>query len=296
MSRSTAWSRLKPIQQDPLEAVGLLSKGDTKLLNPKFQETYFAKILPRYMDFCAVAGRDTDALDRAFASLSINDTPSNHGSLENSNPRNSSGGGSANPERSKELSILLMAMRKLREGIVASKRVDGFAAGAYMFIIRAAILTSTFESYHPALLHLLNVIHARSPLTNSELHEFIGYHILDLACRTREFSEAFKVRNRWRYRDERVESIVLAAVRDDWITFWRLREQIDGYQRALVGWIEEDLRKHALKCLAKTYFTVEKGYVEKCGGRKWDDLKALNGVGWELEGNKVIIRKVKSKT
>ena len=275
--------------------MGLPSKGDIKLLNHKAQETYFAKILPRYMDFCAAAGRDTDALKRAFASLSITSKVGNDGSL-GKNRSLKSGGENTDLERSKELGILLMAMRKLREGIVASKRVDGFAAGAYMFIIRAAILTSTFESYHPALLHLLNVIHARSPLTNSELHEFIGYHILDLACRTREFSEAFKVRNRWWYKDERVEGIVLAAVRDNWITFWRLREQIDGYQRALVGWIEEDLRKHALKCLAKTYFTVEKGYVEKCGGRKWEDLKALNGVGWELEGNKVIVRKVKSKT
>ena len=294
MSRSSPWSRLKPVQQDPLEAVGLPSKGDNRLLNPKFQETYYAKIVHRYMEFCAGAGRDTDSLDRMFASMNL-DGGSETKKLGNIDAPSSSKLVETNPERNKELGMLLMSMRKLREGIVASGRIDGFAASAYMFIIRAAILTSTFESYHPALLYLLNGIHPHAPLSSSELHEFVGYHILDLACRLKDFAEAFRIRNHWRYRDEKVEGVLLALVRDDWISFWRLKDSIDGYQRAFMAWVEDEMRKHALKCLGKAYFTVEKAYVERCGGRSWHDLKALNGVGWELEESKVIIRRIKGK-
>ncbi|KAI4151045.1 MAG: hypothetical protein LQ340_003736 [Diploschistes diacapsis] len=289
MSRSSPWSRLKPVQQDALEAVGLPSKGDSKLLNYKFQETYYAKIVPRYMGFCASAGRDINALNRAFASMNLDgagDYLQFHGDIAN---------GRTMPDRNKELGVLLMAMRKLREGIVGSGRIDPFAARAYMFIIRAAILTSTFESYHPAILHLLNVIHLHTPLSSSELHEFVGYHILDVACRLKDFAEAFKVRNRWRYKDERVEGIVLALIRDDWINFWRLKNLVDGYQRAFMAWAEGNVRKHALKCLGKAYFTAEQSYVERCSGRNWDALKAMNGVAWELEQNKVVIRRIKGR-
>ncbi|MCJ1330289.1 hypothetical protein MMC10_006972 [Thelotrema lepadinum] len=295
MSRSSPWSRLKPVHQDPLEAVGLPSKGDDKLLNPKHQETYYAKIVPRYMEFCAAAGRDTDSLDRTFASMNL-DGGSDTKTSSPGNLANSMKSIDTLPERNKELGILLMAMRKLREGIVGSGRIDGFAASAYMFIIRAAILTSTFESYHPALLHLLNGIHPHAPLSSSELHEFVGYYVLDLACRLKDFAEAFRVRNRWKYRDEKVEGVLLALVRDDWLSFWTIKDSVDGYQRAFMAWVDDEVRKHALKCLGKTYFTVEKLYVERCGGRGWDDLKALNGVGWELEENKVIIRRIKGKT
>ena len=294
MSRSNTWSRLKPVQQDPLEAVGLPSKGDNKLLNHKFQETYYAKIVPRYMEFCAGAGRDTDALDRAFASMNLDGTPDVRQSVE-SKAMNGVRPVEDNPGSAKELGILLMAMRKVREGIVGSGRTDGFAARAYMFIIRAAILTSTFESYQPALLHLLNGIHPQTPLSNSELHEFLGYQVLDLACRLKDFAEAFRVRNQWQYKDDKVEGILLALMRDDWIDFWKLKDAVDGYQRAFMAWVEDEIRKHALKSLGKTYFTVERAYVEKCCGRSWEELKVLNGVAWELENDKVVIRKIKGK-
>ena len=297
MSRTSAWSRLKPLQQDPLEAVGLPSKGDNKLLNSKIQETYYAKIVPRYLEFCASAGRDTNALDRAFASLNLDGTADDIRTSDLSGTvANYKYGEQCDPARNKELGVLLMAMRKLREGIVGSGRIDSFAARAYVFIIRASILTSTFESYHPALLHLLHAIHPHTPLSSSELHEFVGYHILDLACRLKDYVEAFRVRSYWSYRDDRVEGVVLALIRDDWVNFWRLKDAVDGYQRAFISWAENDVRKHALKCLGKTYFTVERAYVERSGGRSWDDLKALNGVAWELEGNKVVIRRIKGRT
>ena len=195
----------------------------------------------------------------------------------------------------KELEILLMAMRKLREAMVATVRVDSFAKEASIFITRASILTSTYESYFPALQRLISAIHPATPLTTSELHDFVGYLVLDLACRLGDYAEAFAVRSKWNYQDDRVDGILMALVRDDWNRFWRLREAVDGYQRALVGWAEDGVRKHALKCLGGSYLSVEKRYIERCAGRSWDELQTKDSLGWEAEGTRVTIRRSKKK-
>ena len=240
------------------------------------------------MQFCAAAGRDDNALDRAFAGLSLE-------SSRSEDPTASKSSISDDAASPKELGVLLMAMRKLREGIVATGRTDTFAQRVYVFIIRAAVLTSTFESYGPALQHLLHRVHASTPLPAPELHEFVGYHILDLACRLGEYGEAYKARHRWVYRDERVEGVLRALVHDDWVAFWRIRGVVDGYQRRLMGWAEEAMRRHALKCLGRGYLSADMVYVESCAGRTWEELKRLDAVGWELEGSKVTIRRVKAK-
>ena len=188
-----------------------------------------------------------------------------------------------------------MAMRKLREALVATARVDGFAKEATIFIIRASILTSTYESYFPALQRLISTIHPAAPLTASEIHDLVGYLVLDLACRLGDYAEAFALRNRWDYHDDRVDGILMALVRDDWNSFWRLREAVDGYQRAIIGWAEDGVRKHALKCLSGSYLNVEKRYVERCAGRSWEELQSKDSIGWETEGTRVTIRRFKKK-
>ena len=253
------------------------------------------------MGFCAAAGRDSDVLSRAFASMSLESSAGRREAGMSKMERLTgvagvaTGDGEKEMAATKELGIILMAMRKLREAIVASHRTDSFALRAYVFIIRAAILTSTYESYHPALLHLLGEIHPKTALSVSEVTEFVGYHVLDLSCRLGEYGKAFAVVNRWRFKDERVKGVLKALVRDDWVTFWRLKEEVDGYQRAFLGWAEERVRKHALKCLGSSYLMAEKAYVERSGGRSWDDLKAIDKLGWELDGDRVTIRRVRRR-
>src|SRR5439155_7885722 len=114
--------------------------------------------------FCA-ASSNGDELGKSFASLSIS-----HASSTVQNP--------ADRTSEQELSTTLLAMRKLREGIVASQRIDDFAVRAYVYCIRVAILVKHMESYHPALRHLLRNIHPVHPLSGLELQEFVGYLIL----------------------------------------------------------------------------------------------------------------------
>jgi hypothetical protein len=265
------------------------------LLDLKIQESYYNIIVDRYMQFCAAAGRDDDALEKAFTAFSL-DNPAREPSFNSTMSLNT-----ASLEKisqaasSKELAVMIMSMRKLREAIVASSRTDSFSQRAYVFIIRASILTASFESYQPALLHLLYKIHLHTPLSGPELHEFVSYYILDVACRLRDLGTAFALRKRWAYNDISVQGILAALVHDDWLRFWRLKGAVDGYQRRLLRWVEDDMRKHALKCIGKSYLTVDRGYVEQSCGRAWDELQEKDGVSWEIDGQATIIRRIKKK-
>ncbi|KAI9875432.1 MAG: hypothetical protein M1830_008480 [Pleopsidium flavum] len=253
------------------------------------QESYYNKIVERYMKFCASTGGNS--LDKVFASLTLSGTV--NGSVPPNGVKEDLQ--ASTTDTSVELAIIMMAMRKLREAIFASRRTDAFAQRAYIFIVRAAILTKHMESYHPAILYLLNGIHSLQPLPDPELHEFVGYYILDLACRQGDYAGAYAVRSQYEYRDRRVEMVLGALVHDNWCVFWRMRRAVDGYQKRLMEWAEDGLRVHALKCLGRTYLTVEKGYVERVAERAWEELRKENGVGWELEGEKIVVRRAKGK-
>ncbi|RYO99669.1 hypothetical protein DL764_006753 [Monosporascus ibericus] len=321
---SAPWSRLKPVEMDPLEAMGLPSKGDNRLLDFKTQERYYTKIVERYMTFCSDAG-ERDELLRRFAALrlannketqlpsSAPSTSSSSASSRKTMPGNARSTPTATPSISstplspatipndtKALSDVLSALRKLREGIVASKRADSFAVQAYLFCIRLAVLVKHPESYHPALLHLLRRI--RGPnggnsdvMTSIELAEAAGYLVLDTACRRGDLAEAYALRRRYGLADARVDGVLRALAHDNWVTLARLRRRVDGHRASLLEFAEERVRRHLLKCFARSYLSVDLGFLEKSADRRWDALTAEEGVGWELEGDKVVIRKVRAR-
>ena len=249
------------------------------------------------MKFCASSGGGEE-LERAFTSLTLSET--RPATRPEPAPVNGQGRPSlphrpSDTHRPNDLPIILMAMRKLREGILGSRRRDDFAQRAYMFIIHASILTKQWESYQPALLHLIHGIHSHTPLSIPEIQEFVGYHILDLACRQNELVDAFAVKLAFRHRDRKVSSVLKSVVHDDWPRFWRVSRAVDGYQRAITEFAGERIRLHALKCLARSYMNVDKAYVERTGNASWEDL-VKGGVGWQLQdsGN-VLIKKPRPK-
>ena len=243
------------------------------------------------MKFCASSGGG-EGLEKAFAALSVKETA----------PSYSSGDGrptlthrASSTERPNDMPSILLAMRKLREGILGSRRRDSFAQRAYMFIIHASILTKHWESYQPALLYLLHEIHPLAPLSYPELQEFAGYRILDLACRQYELVDAFAVKFEFKHRDWKIASVLKSLVHDDWVRFWRTKRAVDGYQRSIMEFAVERVRMHALKCLGRSYMNADKAFVERTGDASWDDL-VKGGVGWELQENGIVlIRKPKAK-
>lgn len=322
---SAPWDRLRPIKQDPLESIGFVSKGDTRLLNIKSQESYYHKITARYMQFCAQHSRN---LDDAFAALSIDNLSAGPRKTEVSSSsitipaRPATAASSARglaaskyastatapltPDPADELSTILMSLRKLREGILAtsaSAPSPVFSQRVHVFNIRLAILALHPESYHASLRYLLGVLHTkRYPLPCTELREMFSYLILDTALRLGELNEAYSIRyyarRHFDYNDLEVDRILRAVVSNDWPMFWKVRSRVDGYVRAILHWKIESFRRAVLKTIGKSYMRCDVGWILKSstgGGLSWEELIQKEDVGWLRDGRNVIIRKPKSK-
>jgi hypothetical protein len=250
------------------------------------------------MAFCSEAGRGDELLRR----LGQLDISSESGKVQNQQPRSSTAGmpipnidANLDAASQKDLSTIMMAMRKLREGIVASNRVDDFSIQAYIFCIRLSILVKHMESYHPAILHLLKRMHTVQPLSNTELQEFVGYLVLDLACRQNDLAEAYLVRQKYGLHDAKVDTILQALAHDNYFMFWRVRRSVDGHKTKLMEFAEEGMKKQALKCLGRSYLSIDLPSLEQYTNSSWSSLTNTLGVGWQLEGTKVVIRKPKTR-
>jgi len=268
-----------------------------RLLDYKTQERYYTKIVERYMAFCSDAGK-ADELLRRLGQLSIS---TENGKTQQPPPSSTPGMRPSNIDSSldaagqKDLAIIMMAMRKLREGIVASSRVDNFSIQAYIFCIRLSILVKNMESYQPAILHLLKRMHAILPLSKAELQEFVGYLVLDLACRQNDLAEAYVVRQKYRLHDAKVDAILQALAHDNYFMFWKIRRSVDGHKAKLMEFAEEGITKQALKCLGRSYLSIDLPALEEYTNSTWYSLTKVHGVGWQLEGTKVVIRKPKTR-
>ncbi|KAJ5683290.1 SAC3/GANP/Nin1/mts3/eIF-3 p25 [Penicillium macrosclerotiorum] len=297
-------SRLKPVA-DSLENVGFVSKGDKKLLNHQAQQEYFDKIVTRYFKFCDDHKKDLDA---AFASLptsASNDVTSNPPTARPTlKPRSAA---KDVPPPSAELSTLLLSLRKLREAVRATATTTPieFAQKVHYLSIRIAIRAHHPPSYFPSLQHSLDELHSKShPLPESEVKELVSWLILDYACRLGDMASAFELRSRARreytFHSRTVDQVLSALMHDNWVLFWQVRQNADMHERAVMDWAVDRVRRHALKAVGSAYLNVHVNWiVGGCTGDvegwTWEKLVETENLGWEKEGDKVIIRRPKPR-
>ena len=132
-------------------------------------------------------------------------------------------------------------------------------------------------------------------MTSVERHEVVGYLVLDAACRRGDLAEAYALRNRHRLADGRVDAVLRALAADNWVAWRRVRMQVDGYRARLMELAEARVRGHTLRAFGRAYLTLPLDVLEVQAGVGWAELRAKFGVGWELDGKTVVIRKVKAK-
>ena len=284
-------SRLKPVRLDPLDRIGLVSKGDTSLLNPGVQESYFLTIHSRYEAYIAALPSERDSVDLLTAGISrlcLQD--------KDDSPAQSISARRFERDRNdQELSTILLSMRKLRESLVSTSRIDAFAVEVYVFIVRAAIFLSHPESYHPALLHLLGRLCLSNVLSVEEKKEFVAYHVLDLACRQRNLAGAYWTRSNYQLIDSDVDVILEAVVSQNWVMYWKARERMDRYKIKVTERADDLMTQRAIDCLGRSYLSVNQRYLEKSTHRSWHELRENNGVNWTLDKDTVIIKPMKRK-
>ncbi|KAL2827060.1 hypothetical protein BDW59DRAFT_60035 [Aspergillus cavernicola] len=301
---SVKWpgSRLKPVS-DPLESVGFVSKGDRKLLDHKAQQDYYDKIVTRYIEFCA---RHSKNLDAALLSLPKSASSDATRNPPASVPQSAKSAVSPGPSAATELSTLLLSLRKLREAVLATASTIpvAFSQRVHVFSIKVSIQAQHPPSYFPSLRYLLAHLHTSSnPLPESELKDYVSYLILDYACRQEDLAAAFDLRARARrqynFQSREVDQILQAIAHDNWIIFWRVRKEVDSSTRAVMDWAGDRVRRNALKAVGKAYLGVDIAWiVQGCTGDRnwtWEKLVEREKLGWERDGDRVIIRKPRSK-
>ncbi|KAI4150129.1 MAG: hypothetical protein LQ341_001168 [Variospora aurantia] len=289
-------SRLKPAVVDPLDKVGFVSKGDKSLLDHTAQEGYFDAIKTQYHTLTGPPVTNNDGCENTLASalesLSLHQyAPGDRSGFKTNGPFLAVSTAATAPG----LSTLLLAMRKLREAIVASARNDAFAKNVYIFIIRTTILLRHPESYHPAILHLFRRLQLASPLNDVEKKEFLGYWLLDLACRQQNLASAFRVRNFYRYRTEKVDMILSALIHGNWVIFGLAKRSADVYETSLMQCADDRMANHTMQCMGKSYLSLPKEYVERCTGLRWGELKEQKKLSWTLDGGTIVIRQMKKR-
>jgi len=269
--------RLRPAIVDVLDEVGLPSKGDKRLLSYSAQEDYFSKIRERCIKLASTPHTQNgiSGLEAALSKLQIQQQ--------------------AIGFKDAGRDTVLMAMRKLREGLVASARADQFALDVYTLIIRKAIEWRSFESYQPALLHLLHRLHPKKPLPEKELAEFVSYRVLDLACRLSEHAQAYVVRFEWQLKDELVDKVLTALARRDCRAFWSCKREAPSLQAQLMASAESQMTNSAVQCLNKSYFTVDGDFVIACTGKSPEELISTAKADWKIDGQKVTLQQVKGR-
>lgn len=271
------------------------------------------------MSFCT---RHSKNLDEAFKSLSLKDEDSSAGLDRTASPTdpdpalgrpgtftpgNENNGDPKPGDPSSELFTILLALRKLREALLASSSAGvsaPFAQRVHVFNVRVALLAFHPPSFHPSLLHLLATLHTpQHPLPKSELAEMVSYLILDLACRQDDVAQAYAIQSHSRenfgYENTYVEQILKSIVTNNWVSFWRVRRKVDGYVRAILHWKIAWLRKNCLKAIGRTYMSCDISWILESatgGEMSWEELVEKEDVGWIREGDRVIIRKPKRKT
>ena len=153
-------------------------------------------------------------------------------------------------------------------------------------------------AYIPLLQHLLFGIHPRFPLSQPNLREMSTYLILGTAISPSgtDLGKAYAYRAALETHDVRLVGKVLRAIgTGNWTLWWRTRREVDGYIAKIMERGDEAMRLLALKSLGRAYLGVEKGFVEaSLGGLEWAILRERYKVGWEVVGDRIMIRKVKS--
>ena len=192
---------------------------------------------------------------------------------------------------------MLLSMRKLREGILGSSRMDEFVKDVYMFNVRAAITLRHSESYVPALMHLLGEVDEKVSMKEEERREHAGYYILHLACVLKDYNEAWRVKRRLGVGDGVVSKVLLALVQNNHWGWACLRKQAGSYVGRFMDMADGRMRERTAECLSKAYFTLEKEYVEKIMGLPWQAMGESHKGAWKLDegANKIIVRRRKAQ-
>ena len=268
------------------------------LLSLEAQDKYYDEILRRCVKLQDKFPTSCSNLSEVFDGLNLLGQPPGSADTKRHEEHALSIIAKVGSVQSVEVSVITQAMRKLREAIVATRRIDDeFACRAYVFMIRATILLQYHEAYHPALIYLLRSSQTQtSPFIQGDLlRQLVEYQVLDLACRQRDLPSAYQLSLQHGLRKSKTFILLKAMARGDWVLHRKTTDTLDRFQRCMVQVSSDVVLQHALSCIGKTYLQIEEQYLQKWFRRSLNELPAEQKVNWSSNADMVIIRQIKRK-
>lgn len=109
-----------------------------------------------------------------------------------------------------------------------------------------------------------------------------------------------RARSKHAFKSHTVDRALAVLLHDNWIMFWKVRDSVDSYMRAVMNLAVNRIRRHALKAVGSAYLDVNvKWILEGCTGDKenwtWEKLVEREKLGWLKEGDRIIIKRPKRK-
>ena len=117
--------------------------------------------------------------------------------------------------------------------------------------------------------------------------------MLHAAAALEDYNAALAIKHEFGIVDRRAIQAVTAMIHANYWSFRAARNRVDQYVGRLMDYAEDRMRKLMLKCIGAAYFTVELAHLEVVAGMSWVRLQEDYGVGWELAGGTVTVRRPK---
>ena len=244
-------------------AYGHISRvdGDRRLAQHANQESYWSVLLETYPQLRTIrplrtAEADTDQLHESGT----------HQALEEK---------------------CLFALRKLREGIVASGRHDKFAIDVFERTALYAILADHPESYVPCLKYLLDSLYT----TMEDKHSMENLHLLHL-CSLDTLSDFVTARVEAGERRCTADDVFQAIARNNWLRLTYIRKRANRYERALLQRQERRLTNQALLSIASAYHFIDVEWLTS----KFEHWKhTADEKSWSVVDDRCIFRRPRSR-
>ncbi|KAL2916294.1 hypothetical protein HK105_204050 [Polyrhizophydium stewartii] len=178
-----------------------------------------------------------------------------------------------------DLDHLVMSVRKLREGVLASGRVDAFAVRVYETAARICIEAGHTAELFKSLIHLVRELYPAVPPDSAETQALMsGCLLLLLVCDVSQAGDPERCHGDAReivqvYSQlpdgvrssspvERAMRLLSALVRDiDYVALSRVLAQAGAVERRLIAGMLARARPRILRILARAYFTIPLGVL-----------------------------------
>lgn len=249
-------SRLRPTVSSP--EFGHISRvdGDKKLLDYETQELFFGQIKERHtLRKLRDTTEDTNDVDQ--------------GSID----------------------ACMSALRKLREGIVASRREDLFAIDVFERTVRCAILVNHKDAYMPTMRYLIRTLYPNAQgriclKSRDILHSLYLIHLFMIGDHTEYMVERSKLGERKGLAHE----IVRAYIQGNWTRWHHLLKDAAFLEAKLMQQTFSIMADHVLSTISASYMAVDIAWLTKASSDHWR-AKVKDNPLWSLDEATLIFKR-----